>query len=392
MQPQADATLMEAARRIAPVIREHNQEAERERRLSPPVLAALHKAGLLRMCTPRSLGGLEVDPLTRALVIEEISGHDTAAGWTLANPLDWAYLCARRPDAGVEEIYGRGADVVIAAQFGRPMQAAPAPGGYRIAGRAPFVSNCDDADWIATTATVMAGDQSREEGEPEAVMAYLSRESCEVIDTWHVMGMRGTGSNDVAVTDVFVPKARTFPFVPEFTPGSHYHGPLYRFPLIGIVASNLPPLVLAVARRAIEEVSALAQGKVPVAASTLLRERTSAQAKLAQAEAVLRAGRVLLYDTLSETWQATLAGETFSLTRKADVLLAMTHAVSSAVKAVELMYSVAGKSGIYTRNPLERYFRDVQVLRHHAFGAETRYETVGQVYLGLPPDFPALAF
>jgi indole-3-acetate monooxygenase len=87
MQLHADSTLVEAARRIAPVIREYNQESERERRLSPPVLSALHETGLLRMCTPRSLGGLEADPLTRALVIEEISAHDTAAGWTLANPL-----------------------------------------------------------------------------------------------------------------------------------------------------------------------------------------------------------------------------------------------------------------------------------------------------------------
>jgi alkylation response protein AidB-like acyl-CoA dehydrogenase len=206
------------------------------------------------------------------------------------------------------------------------------------------------------------------------------------------MGMRGTGSNDVAVNEVFVPTARTFPFVPEFTPGSHYQGPLYRFPLIGIVASNLPPLLLAVARRAIEEVSALAQGKVPVASSTSLRGRASAQSKLAQAEAALRSGRVFLYDTLGEAWDAAVAGEALSLRQKADVLLAMTHAVSSAVKTVELMYSIAGTSGIYTRSPLERYFRDVQVLRHHAFAAETRYETVGQVYLGLPPDFPALAF
>ena len=394
MQIHADTILIEAARRIAPVIREHYDEAERERRLSLPVLAALHDAGLLRMCTPRSLGGLEVDPLTRALVIEEISGHDTAAGWTLANPLDWAYLCARLPDAGAEEIYSRGANVVIAAQFGRPMQAAPAQGGYRITGRAPFVSNCHDANWIATTAAVMAGDPARtaDTGEPEVVMAYLPRDSCQVIDTWHVMGMRGTGSHDVAVTDVFVPTARTFPLVPEYTPGFHYQGPLYQFPLVGIVASNLPPLLLAVARRAIEEVSALAQGKVPVAASTVLRERASAQAKLAQAEAILRAGRVLLYDTLSDTWEAIVAGETLSLRHKADVLLAMTHAVQSAVQTVELMYRVAGTSGVYTRSPLERYFRDVQVLRHHAFGAETRYETVGQVYLGLSPDFPVLAF
>ena len=123
MQINIDTTLIEAALRIAPVIREYNQEAERERRLSPPVLSALHETGLLRMCTPRSLGGLEADPLTRALVIEEISAHDTAPAWTLANPLDWAYLCARLPDAGAEEIYSRGAKVVIAGQFGRPMHA-----------------------------------------------------------------------------------------------------------------------------------------------------------------------------------------------------------------------------------------------------------------------------
>src|SRR3984893_1325932 len=178
MQIHADTTLIEAARRIAPVIREHSEEAERERRLSPPVLAALHEAGLLRMCTPKSLGGLEVDPITRAVVIEEISGYDTAAGWTLANPLDWAYLCARLPNEGAEEIYGRGPNVVIAAQFGRPMQAAPTQGGYRITGRAPFVSNCHDANWIATSAMVAESRSASEaEGELVVLMVYLLGDS-----------------------------------------------------------------------------------------------------------------------------------------------------------------------------------------------------------------------
>jgi alkylation response protein AidB-like acyl-CoA dehydrogenase len=344
------------------------------------------------MCTPQSLGGLETDPITRALVIEEISGHDTAAGWTLANPLDWAYLCSRLPDEGAEEIYAR-PNVVIAAQFGRPKQATVFPGGYRITGRAPFVSNCHDANWIATTATLAdSGSASAPKAGSELLMVYIPRESCQIVDTWHVMGMRGTGSNDISVTEVFVPTARTFPFVPEFTPGSHYQGPLYRFPLIGVVASNMPPLMLAVARRAIEEVLALAQSKVPVASSTALRGRASAQSKLAQAEAAVRSARFFLFDMLSEAWAAAVVGETISLRQKADVLLAMTNSVSSAVKAVELMCSIAGTSGIYTRSPLERYFRDVQVIRHHAFAAETRYETVGQVYLGLPADFPALAF
>jgi alkylation response protein AidB-like acyl-CoA dehydrogenase len=394
MKTNADITLIEAARRIAPVIRAHHEEAERERRLSRPVLDALYETGLLRMFTPRSLGGLEVDPITRALVTEEIAGHDTAAGWTLFNPLDWAYLCARLPDEGVEEIYSSGANILIAAQFGRPLNAIPSQEGYRITGRAPFVSNCYDADWIAMTALVMDGDHAHkaDQGEPEMVMAYFPREQCQVIDTWNVMGMRGTGSHDISVTDVLVPKIRTFPMVPEFEPGSHYQGPLYRFPLVGVSATSLPPITLAVARQAIDYVSELAQGKTPVASGTLLRERASAQAQLAQAEAILRSGRLLLYDTLSVAWEATIAGETHALHQRADLLLAMTHAVRSATQAVELAYSVAGTSGFRMGSPMERYFRDIQVLKHHALAAETRYETVGQVYLGLPPDFPVLAF
>ncbi len=318
MQFNVDTSLVEAAREIAPIIQEHKEEAERNRRLSRPVLDALHETGLLRMYTPRSLGGLETDPITRTLVSEEIAGYDTVAGWTLCNPLDWAHFCARLPDEGPEEIYGNGANVLIAAQFGRPVTAVRTQGGYRVSGRAPFVSNCYDSDWFAMTANVTNGDHPGEEdqGEPETLMVYFPRESGQIIDTWDVIGMRGTGSNDVSLTDVFVPEARTFPMVPEFEPGSHYQGPLYRFPLFGVVATSIPPVLLAMGRGAIDEVSALAQGKTPVASSKLLRDRASAQAKVAQAEAILRSGRLLLYDTLSEAWETTLAGETLSLWSK----------------------------------------------------------------------------
>jgi indole-3-acetate monooxygenase len=384
MHPEADTSLIDAARRIGPIIREHNAEAERERRLSRPVLDALYETGLLRMFTPRSLGGFEANPITRALVVEEISGHDTAAGWTLENPLDWAYFCARLPDQGAEEIYGRGADILIAAQYGRPLNATSTEGGYRISGRAPFLSNCYDADWIASTAFV-DGDQESE------VMVYFPRENCAIVDTWDAMGMRGTGSNDISVTDVYVPKFRTFPMVPEFETGSHYKGPLYRFPLAGIAATGIPTVMLGAARKAIDEVTELALTKTPVASSGPLKERSSAQAKLAKAEAVLRSGRLLLYDALSEAWQTSVAGGTRSMKQRADLLLAMTHAMSGAVEAVELACSIAGTTAFRTSSPFERYFRDAQTLKHHAFAAESRYETVGKVYLAIAPDFPATA-
>jgi len=235
---EPDTSLLDAAREIAPIIRAHSEEAERERRLSQPVLKALRETGLLRMTTPRSLGGLETDPVTRALVGEEIGRHDSAAAWTLENPLDWAFFCCRLPDEGAEEIYSRGADILIAAQFGRPLKAASANGGYRISGRAPFVSNCYDADWISST--VIVDEDGSGGDEPEMRMVYFRSEECEIIDTWDVMGMRGTGSNDISVTDAYVPRSRTFPMVPDFEPGSHYRGPLYRLPVVGTAASGIP--------------------------------------------------------------------------------------------------------------------------------------------------------
>jgi alkylation response protein AidB-like acyl-CoA dehydrogenase len=393
MKMHVDTALVDAARNILPVICDHNAETERGRRLSRATLHALTDTGLLRMCTPRSLGGLEVDPLTCARVVEEVAGADSAAGWTLVNPLNYAFFCARLPDAGAEEIYRHGPNAVIAGPFHPPIQAIPVAGGYCLTGRAPFASNCHDATWIARVAMLIDGETPRlnASGAPELLLAIVPVEACDIIDTWYVMGMRGTGSDDIALTDVFVPQARTFPLEPEFTPGSHYRGPLYQFSAMGNLASTFPLVMLAMARQALNEVYTLAQGKTPFASTRLLRERATAQVKLAQAEATLRAARALLYDTLSEMWEQTLAGEPPSLVQRADLLLAVAHATSSAATAVELAYNVAGTSGIYTRNPLERHFRDVQVLKQHGFASEHRYKTVSQVYFGLPPEFSPVA-
>jgi indole-3-acetate monooxygenase len=385
-----DTSLIDAARGIAPIIREHSDQAERERRLPQPVLTALRETGLLRMTTPRSLGGLETDPVTRALVGEEVGRHDSAAAWTLENPLDWAFFCCRLPDEGVEEIYSRGADILIAAQFGRPLKATSTNGGYRISGRAPFVSNCYDADWISST--VLVDDDGSAADEPEMRMVYFRRAECEILDTWDVMGMRGTGSNDISVTDVYVPTSRTFSMVPDFQPGSHYRGPLYRLPVVGAAASGIPTPMLGVARRALDAVTQLARTKTPVASSALLKQRASAQAQLGRAEAILRSGRLLLLDTLSEAWRRCVAGQTHSLEQKADLLLAMAHAMSSAVQAVELACNIAGTTAFRATSPLERCFRDVETMRHHIFASEQRYETFGQVHFGVPPDFPVVAF
>jgi alkylation response protein AidB-like acyl-CoA dehydrogenase len=223
-------------------------------------------------------------------------------------------------------------------------------------------------------------------------MVYFPREGCEIIDTWNVMGMRGTGSHDISVTDVYVPKFRTFPMQPDFEPGSHYRGPLYRLPVMGTAAAGIPTPMLGVARRALDEVTELARNKTPVASSCLLRERATAQVQLGRAEAILRSGRLLLLDTLRQAWRRCLDGETHSLEQRADLQLGIAHAMSSAVQAVELACSIAGTTAFRATSPLERCFRDVQTMRHHVFASEQRYGTFGQVYLGVEPDFPVIAF
>jgi alkylation response protein AidB-like acyl-CoA dehydrogenase len=333
---------------------------------------------------------LESDPITRALVVEEVGRHDSAAGWTLENPVDWAFFCARLPDEGAEEIYAKGGDVVIAAQFGRPLAAQTVDGGYKVSGRVPFVSNCLDADWISCTALVDADGHS--DREPETRMVYFPADTCEIIDTWHVMGMRGTGSHDVEVKDVFIPRTRTFAMQPHYECGSHYKGPLYRMPLVGAAGTGIPTPMLGVARRALEEVIKVALTKSPATATGLLRERSSAQIQLGQAEAILRSGRLLLLHTVSEAWQRCLAGESHTAKQKADLLLGSTHAMASAVRATELACRAAGTTSIRTSSPLERCFRDIQTMRHHVFASEARYGTVGQVYLGVEPDFGVVSF
>src|ERR1051326_291581 len=180
---------VEASRRIAPLIQQYQDEAERERRLSKPVVHAMGEAGLFRLLTPRSLGGLEVDPITCAHVIEEVAAAGSAAAGSVFNPVGWSFLCARLPDHGSEEIFAD-PHALIVGPFHPPMQAIPTDRGYRVTGRSPFVSNCRDATWIGTTALIMEGATPRmgPGGMPEVIAAMLRATDCEILDTWHVMG------------------------------------------------------------------------------------------------------------------------------------------------------------------------------------------------------------
>jgi indole-3-acetate monooxygenase len=389
-----EKNLVQAAHELGPLISQNVNQEEMNRRLSKPVLDELRKAGFLRLFLPKSLGGLEADPVSTAKVIEEVTMHNTAAGWSLmvANSTTW--WGGRLPERGIEELFQTGPDTFLAGSFHPPMKAQPVDGGFIINGRNPLFSNVHEAQWIFVTAFVMENDQIKiNNGHPEIIGALMKSGDCQILDTWYTLGMRATDSNDVAANGVFVPDHLFFPLVPEYQPNSYYKSLLYQFPAIGAcVACLLAPVALAVARNAINELKQVAEKKMQLGSSVAIRERGVVQRKLGMAEALVQSSRAYLYQKLAESWNRTLAGEKLTLEEKAGLLLAAAHTNQSCDQAVDMMYSAAGSSAIYTSNKLEHYFADAQVIRQHGFINESRYETVAQVYFGLKPDLPVVAF
>lgn len=384
MSFEIDQKVLDAAMGLAPLIQEHSSLGEEHRRVPPAIIEAMKDAGLVRMMTPKSLGGLELDPVTSARVFEEIARFDSAASWILQAANSGDFYCARLPDEGVAEIYAEGPDTMIALCTNQPMTGTPADQGYRVSGQSPLGSAISDADWV-----MVLMQPSDERG---LRAAFLPRADVTVEDTWDSLGMRGTDSNTAIIENAFVPAARTWQLQPTFEAGSHFQGPLYQYPSLGEGIVVLAPVALGVARLAIDEFKRLALGKTPFMSATTLSERPVAQQALGKAEAVLLAARTFFYVTATEAWERTLARQPSTRMEKGQLMLAAVHLMQSCAEAVDLVCGVAGTSGIYTRSPLERAFRDVHTARHHGWVSQSRYGTYGQIALGLQPDFPVALF
>jgi alkylation response protein AidB-like acyl-CoA dehydrogenase len=342
---------------------------------------------------PRSLGGLEVDPVSHALAQEELARHDSAAAWVLqvTGSTDW--WCSRLPTQAVEEIYADGPDEIIAVSFGNPVEAVAVDGGYRLTGQRPFASYCPEAGWIWLTALIMEDGGPRTlDGHPVMLCAFFPSTDATIVETWDTLGMRGTSSHDVSVNDLFVPEHRTFRIGIDHTPGPLYDGPLYNLAaMTASLASELCPVMLGVTRAAIDEFVAVAQGKTPFNSMTTLRERPLAQINLGKAEGQLRSARSFLLATISSAWDHAVAGTVPSFEEKTEYLLAGIHVHTACAEAVDLIHRTAGTTGVYKRNRLEQHFRDAMVLRQHGFLNESRYQSVGQVALGLEPELGFVA-
>lgn len=378
--------LLERARVLAPVIRAGLDEMDERRGLPQTLVDALIDAGLFQMWVPRFLGGLEVDLRTCLEVIEEISRADGSVAWNVqigaGASLFWGYL----PEEAARRAYGGNPRSIMAGSL-HPSGEAVAraeSGGYRVSGRWAFTTGCDYATWLMASCPVRDTESLRLDanGRPDPYMFFFPKEEAEIIDTWSAVGLRGTGSRDIAVSDLFVPGEYAIRLFADDRPRPE---PLYRLRFDTLVPVLMAPVAIGLARSAIDALVELAGVKTPARTQSLLRERAMVQADVARAEAVLGSARAFLFDIVDKIWAEVMAGGSPSLTQRARLRLATAHAVESSAKVVDMMYSAGGGTSVYTSSPFERLFRDIHVVTQHASVSPVNYEPIGRVLLGMEP-------
>ena len=382
LRPSASPSPLEAARSLAPRLRAAAERTEAERRLAPELVRELAAAGLFRLCVPRGLGGLEADATTLVEVIEEVARADGSAGWCTMIGATSGVVAAYLPEREAREIYGPPL-AVSGGVFAPHGQAAAVPGGYRLSGRWPFASGCQHCDWLMGGALVMEDGAPRRNsrGVPESRMLLFPAREATLHDTWSVSGLRGTGSHDMEVRDLFVPRERSVSLQDD---RPRERGPLYALPVFGFLAVGVCAVGLGIARAAIEALAALATEKTPTGSRRLLAERALVQAHVAQAEGALRGARAGLLEALAAVHDAAPRGVTPR--ERALLRIAATHAARTSAQAVDAMYEAGGGSSIYAASPLQRHFRDVHVMTQHASVAPPTLELAGRVLLGLEAD------
>jgi len=382
----AATKLMEAASAFRPRILAERDRIEAGRRLPEELTRELARAGFFRIFLPAAYGGLDLTPLEALDVYEELARADASVAWCVWNGnVNWT--TARLSKEVAQAIFAD-PDMILANSTRPTGQAVVVEGGYRVTGRWSLVSGCQLSAWFILMCLVHEDDKPRltPSGTPESRFMLCPAADCEIIDTWTVGGLRGTGSHDVVVHNLFVPVRHASFFTdPIVLPGSRY-----QFPAPTRVTPGLGAMALGIARGAIEALVDLAVEKRHERTSQSLREDPGAQTRVSQAQALVRSARLFLFDAISRLWDDALEGREVQIEGRAEVRLANWHAVTSAVQAVDLVYLTGGASSLYATCALERAFRDVHAITQH-IGVHPRIlGTTGRVLFGLPPDVPTI--
>jgi indole-3-acetate monooxygenase len=385
--------IVKAAAAMHPRLRRHHEEIERGQRMPPALFEALREAGFYKMVIPRTLGGLQLDPLTYLRVVELLAEGCGSVGWNLGNGGVGQLVTLGLPEDGVDEIYGKRADTVIAGTAvpggGR---AVPVPGGYRVSGRWSFGSGCQEASWMLGSFQVI-DDDGEPRRHPDDGSLYwrgvFARAEAEIVPgSWDVTGLRGTGSFDWTVEDVFLPERRTMPQVgiPLENQWSRWPGLTYQLPVQCWVGPHHSAVITGIARAGLNALIELAGGKQPRGRPAgLLCDSPQVQDAVGRADAILNAGRAYRTAMITELWNTIAAGKETTLEQRARARLASSYTADSARQAMDLVYHHGGSTSFKRESRLAECWRDLHTVGQTVTLAPEWYPIGGRVYLGLDP-------
>ena len=377
---------IDRARALAPLIGAEADASERERRATDTLMDALHHAKMFRLLLPRPLDGAELDPVTFVRVIEEIAKADGSTAWCLCQAGGCAMTAAYLSPERARAIFGP-PRAVLAWGPGAAARAVAVDGGYRITGTWSFASGSPHATWLGGYCPIFETDgapRRRRDGTPDGRMMLFPATSVTVQDTWHVVGLRATGSNTHTASELFVPHESS---VSRDDPAERRHtGLLYCFPSVSLYAAGFAGVALGIARTMMDEFVDLARDKTPRAWRGKLRENGVIQSQVAQGEAKLRAARGLLLSSLQEIWRSVGRVGDLTVEQRMLIRLAATFAIHQAQEVADTVYHAAGATAVFQSGAFERRFRDIHTVTQQLQGRQFHFETVGQYLLGLEPD------
>lgn len=379
---------LERVAAAGPVLEACAPEADRLRRLTDEAMTALHGQGLFRLLLPRQHGGAEVSLPEFFATLEALAGHDASAAWCVCQGNGCAMLGAYLDPAVSDTVWAGDPRAVLAWGPGKA-EAVAVDGGYRITARSTFASGSRHATWLAAhCSTVKEKDGSIRlgpNGKPENRTALFPSSEAAFADLWDVVGLRGTGSDNFAVDDLFVPEDFTIVRT-AMMDGRHVRTPAYMFSQTSIYATGFAATALGIARRFLADFLVLAQDKTPRLSRTTVRDNPVAQDEIARVAARLSAGRAFLLSEIEKAWRE--AGETGALTidQRMRIRLAATHAIHEAKHLVDTLFDSAGTSAVFASGPFERRFRDLHTVALQIQGRKTHFQAVGAWMLGHPVD------
>jgi alkylation response protein AidB-like acyl-CoA dehydrogenase len=376
---------LDTARELAPAIRRAAPEIEQTRELPRPLFEQLADAGLFHMLIPRQLGGAELDLPTYVQVVEELGKADASTAWCVNQGGVWATHAVCVPPALAREIWVETRRGVVANTPAPTATAIPVEGGYTVTGRQGFSTGSRHASWIAARGRIVEDGEPRRrpDGSPDIRFFMMPVDEVERLDTWHTRGLRGTGTHHFQIEDHFVPEERTFN---QDAPPRPEYGPLYALPRTQLFATGDAAIALGNARAALDAFVQLASEKTPGNTAQVLRDQAMVQYEIGQAEALLRAARALLYETVREIWEPICATGATTLPIRVALRTATTFALRKSADVVDTAYNLAGATAVLESHPLQRYFQDAHVITQHVQSRLSHYQLIGSYYLGLEPD------